>query len=478
MNRQSINHISIINKPKGKKDDMLSKLINFGTVILFFGIAVGIYIIFFNKNKIISNFEGFDTQITNPLTTTPLTINSLSGYSNSNSNRGNSGNSNDTIYETSLKNIYGNNPRLICGMIPNPGNNICTVDGKPYVIYNFPIHMIKLSDASILAVFNDGRLYKKDDVSNTMWHGPLDNSLPNDSIPLRMITLATDLVTLLGVGYDNKLYMKQPDVNGYINLTAYWRPVPNNTDIIYVLFDNDTGFLISIDISGKLFIKVSSDLTSNNTELINRLDRPVLRLYYDLNGYMLAIDNNFDMYQFADINWKNSTLNLQRGANSSKLQDIMYDNDGRLFGLVFNPVSYMVQIMKQDQAFYLGNFIPLDQQINLTNSGEFVMSDQDIILSKTGNINTYLQAMEATDAADEDPNIAYQKQIMQTRANLLQFCANRNSTTSSNYDNYDLLASVEQNDDKIGQLKGIINNLISYEPDKARIQEKYPVIQS
>jgi len=470
MNRQTINHISIINKPKNKKDEMLSKLINFGTVILFFGIAVVIYIIFFNKNKIISNFESFETQITNPL--------SISSRIN-NSGIGNSGNSdNNTIYETSLKNIYGNNPRLICGMLPNPGNNICTVEGKPYVIYNFPIHMIKLSDASILAVFNDGRLYKKDDMANTMWRGPLDNSLPNDSIPLRMITLSTDLVTLLGVGYDNKLYMKQPDSNGYINLTAYWRPVPNNTDIIYVLFDDDSGYLISIDITGKLFIKVSSDLTSNNAELINRLDRPILRLYYDLNGYMLVIDNNFDMYQFADLNWKNSTLNLERGANSSKLQDIMYDNDGRLFGLVFNPNSYMVQIMKQNQAFYLGNFIPLDQQINLTNSGEFVMSDQDIILSKTGNINLYLQTINANDAADEDPNIAHQKQIMQTRANLLQFCANRNSTTSSNYDNYDLLASVEQNDDKISQLKSVINNLISYEPDKARIQEKYPIIQS
>jgi hypothetical protein len=272
--------------------------------------------------------------------------------------------------------------------------------------------------------------------------------------------------------------MKQPDSNGYINLTANWRPVPNNTDIIYVIFDNDSGYLISIDINGKLFIKVSSDLTSNNAELINRLDRPVLRLYYDLNGYMLTIDNNFDMYQFADINWKNSSLNLQRGANSSKLQDIMYDNDGRLFGLVFNPNNYMVQIMKQNQAFYLGNFITLDHHINVSNSGEFVMSDQDIILSKTGNINDYLQKINATDAADEDPNIAYQKQIMQTRANLLQFCANRNSTTSSNYDNYDLLASVEQNDNKISQLKSVINNLISYEPDKARIQEKYPIIQS
>jgi hypothetical protein len=451
-----------MNKPKTKKDNMLSNLINFGTVILFFSIAVIIYLIFFNKSKIISTFEAFKTQSSN------------TSLNNSSS----SANSNDTIYETALKTLYNNNPRLICSMLPNPSTNICTVNGRPYVIYNFPIHMIKLSDASILAVFNDGRLYKKDDIANTMWHGPLDNSFPNDSIPLRMVTLATDLVTLLGVGYDNKLYMKKPDSNGALNLTANWRPVPNNTNIIYVIFDNDTGNLISIDITGTLFIKPSSDLTSNNFELVNRLDQPILRLYYDLNGYMLVIDANFDMYQFTDINWKNSVLNLKRGANNSKLQDIMYDNDGRLFGLVFNPTSYMVQIMKQDQAFYLGNFVSMDQQINFSNSGEFVMSDQDIILSKTGNINAYLQAIQETDVADEDPNIAYQKQIMETRANLLQFCANRNSTTNSNYDNYDLLANVEQNDNKIDQLKNVINTLISYEPDKARIQEKYPIINN
>lgn len=453
-------------KTKSKTDELLSKIINIGSIIAFFGIAIAIYVVFFNKPKI-SNFV--PSQII-------LSSND-------------SGSSTDTIYESSLKNLYSDNARLICSMIPSIGTNICNVNGTPYVIYNFPVHMIKLIDGSILAVFNDGRLYKKDDAFNTMWLGPLDNSLPNNSIPLRMVSLSTDLITLLGVGYDNKLYMKRPDTSGNINLTAYWQPVPNNSDIIYVIFDSDTGYLISIDITGALFIKVSSDLTSNNSELQNRLDRPILRLYYDMNGYMLAIDTNFDMYQFTDIKWKNSPLNMQRGANGSKLQDIMYYNDGRLFGLVFNPTSYMVQIMKQDQAFYLGNFIPLDQHINLGNGGsggsggsgggaEFVMSDQDIILAKTGNINTYLQAIDASTTADEDPNIAYQQQIMKSRAQLKQFCANRNSTTSSNYDNYDLLASVEQNDDKIGQLKDIVKNLISYEPDKARIQEKFPIIQN
>jgi hypothetical protein len=445
MNRQA-NAISITSKKGQKKDELLSKLINFGTVIGFFAIAVLIYIYFFNKPKI-STFESFIE-------------------------------SDDTIYETSLKKIYEDNPRLLCSMLPNIDSSVCNVDGNQYIIYNFPVHMIKLIDGSILAVFNDGRLYTKDNIFNTMWHGPLNNSLPNDTIPLRMVTLSTDLNTLLGVGYDNKLYMKQPDINGNLNLVASWRVVPNNNNIIYVLFDNETGYLISIDTQGKLFYKQSSDLTSNNIELINRLDRPVLRLYYDLNGYMLAIDDNFEMYQFSELNWKNSPLNTKRGANNSKLQDILYHNDGRLFGLVFNPSTYMVQIMKQDQAFYLANFTPLDQSINLENSSEFVMSDQDIILSKTGNIKAYLEAINASDSADSDPNIAYQKQIMETRAKLKQFCATRNSTTSSNYDNYDLLANVEQNDDRIMQLKNIINNLIAYEPDKNRIIEKNPVIQS
>jgi hypothetical protein len=450
MNKQS-NVMSITSKKGQKKDELLSKLINFGTVILFFGLAIIIYIYFFHKPKI-SNFESFENQST-------LT-------------------NNDTVYETSLQNLYPDNPRLICSMIPNLSNNICNIDGNQYIIYNFPVQMIKLIDGSILAVFNDGRLYTKDDIFNTMWHGPLDNSLPNNSIPLRMVSLSTDLSTLLGVGYDNNLYMKQPDTNGNLNLVGSWRIVPNNNDIIYVLFDNDTGYLISIDIQGNLFIKTSHDLTSNNTELINRLDRPVLRLYYDMNGYMLAIDTNFDMYQFSELNWKNSPLNTKRGANSSKLQDILYHNDGRLFGLVFNPASYMVQIMKQDQAFYLGNFVSFEQSINLENNAEFVMSDQDIILSKTGNIKAYLEAINASDTADNDPNVAYQKQIMETRAKLKQFCATRNSTTSSNYDNYDLLANVEQNSDKIMQLQNIISNLITYEPDKNRIIEKYPIIKT
>lgn len=441
---------------KPKLDKTLSMIVNFGSVIVFIGLAIVIYWYFFSGKRI-TKFECFE----------------------------NSSTAEGTIYETAIRTIFGNYPRLICNLTPTPTNNICTIDGQSFIKFNFPVHMIKLIDGSILAVFNDGRLYRKDTIYNTMWEGPLDNSLPNDSIPLRIISLAPDLKTLLGVGYDNQLYLKAPtnsSIAGTVDITGVWKPVPNNSDVIYILFDADTGNMISIDTQGRLWIKVSSDYTSNKTELITKLDRPVLRLYYDNNGYMLAIDSNFDLYQFSELNWKNSPLNLQRGHNASKVVDILYDNDACLYGLVFNTKANILQIMKQNMAFYLGDFIPLEQQLSSgsdskSSSADFVLSDQDILKSKIGNIDIYNKSLADSGIADEDTNVAYQKMILQTRADLRKFCASRNNGSSnSNFDNYDLLSQVESNNDKISSLKSIINDLIIYEPDKARLIENYPII--
>ena len=468
-----------------KKDELLSTIVNIGSVILFIAIVVIIYLIFFNKKNITNTFENFESKnelITQTDANSNKTVDNESGNNETKSDatKSNETGSNDTIYETSLQNLYSDNKRLICSMLPSISNTTCTINKISYVIYNFPVHMIKLVDGSILAVFNDGRLYKKTDIFNTMWAGPIKNSLPNDNIPIRMISLTTDLTTLLCVGYDNKLYMKKPDSNGLINLMTPWQLVPNNINIIYVLFDNETGNMISININGELLIKTALDITSNNIELLNKLDRPILRMYYDLNGYVLVIDNKFELFQFSELNWKNSVLNLDRGSNNSKIQDILYHNDGKLFGLIFKPDSYMVQIMKQSQAFYLGDFTPLEKHINLnnTNTNEFVMSDQDIIKSKNGNIQTYINNQLIVNDADDDPNIAYQKQIIETRANVKQYCANRNIVSSINYDNYDLLANVEKNDDKIIKLKNIANKLITYEPNKQQMLDKYTILNT
>lgn len=454
---------------KHKLDKTLSKLFNLSIITMFIVLAILIYWYFFSGKRI-SNMEYFENNTNIDI------IPSLESSKSSES---------ETVYENAIKTVFSNYPRLICNLTPTPINNICTVKGQSFIKYNFPVHMIKLIDGSILAVFNDGRLYRKDTIYNTMWQGPLDNSLPKDTIPLRMITLTPDLNTLLGVGYDNQLYLKTPSSKSEtIDITGVWKPVPNNTNLIYVLFDADTGNMISIDKNGKLWINTNSDYSSNKTELITKLDRPVLRLYYDNNGFMLAIDNNFDLYQFSELNWKNSTLNIQRGHNASKVVDILYDNDARMYGLVFNTQANILQIMKQGIAYYLGDFIPLEEQISNGDStskvgSEFVLSDQDILKSKVGNIDKYMKIIAESDIADDDTNVAYQKMILQTRADLKKFCAARNNgSNNSNFDNYDLLSQVQSNDDKIFNLKSIINDLIIYEPDKARIIEQYPVISN
>ena len=445
---------SVVNV-KGKRSS-IQTLINFGTVILFVIIVVVIY-----KYVILNDYQR-------------LRVEGFVGNDDSVSF------GNDTIYEKSITDIYGNNNRLICSMLPNilKSSSLCKINNEIYVPYNFPIHMIKLLDGSILAVFNDGRLYKKESMESTLWAGPITNSMPQNMIQLRMIALSTDLVTILGVGFDNILYIKTPDKNGNVNLTIPWKQVPNNSSIIYVLYDNTTGYLLSIDVNGDLYTKNSVDITTNNQQLVTKLDRPILRLYYDLNGYMLVIDNKFDLYQFSDINWKTSMLNISRGANSSKIQDLLYDNDGKMFGLIFVNDEFMVKIMKQASVFYLSDFLPLEDQLTSKNNANFVLSDQDILWCKNGNTDGYLSKMrEDDDATDDDPNFAYQKQTIENQKRLRDFCSKRNVMTGdNNYENYDLLSSVDKNNTKIEKLKNIVNNLLAYEPNSSIIKEKYPII--
>ena len=471
-----MNNSKNINNPK--KDKLFQTFVNFGTVLLIIIIVVIIYKYFIAIDYQRLRLEGYEdsesaTETTIAPTIEPTIAPTIAPTITSTSLT----TSGATIYEKSINKIYGNNKRLICSMLPNIYNNknVCKINNESFVPYKFPIHMIKLLDGTILAVFNDGRLYKKDSMKSTLWAGPITNSLPQDNIPLRMITLSTNLNTLLGVGFDNILYIKTPDSAGNINLTVPWKQVPNNSSIIYVLFDNVTNFLLSIDINGKLFTKTDFDITTNNQELVTKLDRPVLRLYYDLNGYMLAIDNNFDMYQFTELNWKNTPLNISRGANNSKLQDVLYDNDGKMYGLVFNSDSFMVQIMKQSSVFYLSDFIEINNLISSDNT-DFILSDQDIIKYKIGSLYDYIAVANANDSNDDDPNFAYQKQLIENKAKLLNFCANRNIISSDNSDNYELLANVDKNNDKIKNLKNIINNLLNYEPENMKIRQNNQII--
>ena len=136
--------------------------------------------------------------------------------------------------------------------------------------------------------------------------------------------------------------------------------------------------------------------------------------------------------------------------------------------------------MKQTSVFYLADFININDIMVSNNSNstenDFLMSDLDIIKSKIGSIIDYSDIVNAEDETDDDPNFAYQKQIIESKKELYNFCANRNVISNDSYDNYDLLTNVDKNNDKISNLKNILNSLMNYEPDNMSIREKNPII--
>jgi hypothetical protein len=446
---------------------ILNKIINWGAVILFIMVAIVVYYFVFYKSSL--RFEHFQdpvpTSISDAITPVILPENS-------------------TVYEQSLQEQFGTNIRTICNMTPTLDTAVCKIGGVTFSYLHFPVQMIKMQDGTILGVFNDGRMYSKDTQDGTIWVGPLDNSLPKSLVPLRMISITPDLSYLLGVGYDNQLYKRTLDsTTGKLDATALWKPVTNNDDVIYVIFDRDTKFMVTINTQGKLFIKTNANITTDNTEVTNsKLDRPLLRLYYDNFGYMLAIDNAFNLYQFTDKDWKKSGLNLERGANTEQINDIIYANDGKLIALVFQPNQFMLKLMKQSQSYYLSSFMPLDilqsssgSSLDAKPGSNYVMSDGDVIAAKIGYINSTL-TLSDNDALDQDVVFAFNQQSLKDQGKLRDFCNSRYNTTENESDNYEVLSQVEENSERIKLLKDVLDNLIKYDPDKKAIQETYPAL--
>lgn len=379
----------------------------------------------------------------------------------------------ETIVEKSIKEIYQGATKLICNMAPTIDTNLCMVEGKPMVKYLFPIHFLKLPNTAILAVFNDGRLYMKNDIKDKMWKGPLKNSIPFDSIPLRMITISYRDNSLLGIGYDNNLYAKQANAVGGINIYAEWVLVPNNQDLIFCIIDQDTKKLVCIDVNGSISIKETQDITSGLVPITD-VSVPVLKLFYDENGYMLALDTKFNLVQFKIRDWKNSSLNYDKGINKTRVFDIMYDNDAKLYGLVFVPGAGMLEIMKQQQIYFMSNFVPLEFHTDSSlHSSNFSMNDMKVILYKTGvNMIEDNNDYGSDHNRDEDLNYAYMKSMMDDKKRLREFCKNRGLGSVAKYENYEMVNRIQEQGKKIKELNKVISNLMEYEPDKHEIQEK------
>jgi hypothetical protein len=377
-----------------------------------------------------------------------------------------------TIFESSLRQAYPDSPLVTCQVIPALGSQQCRVGEIPIVKYKFPVSLAKLPNGKTAAVFNDGRIYLKDRMIDKLWQGPIKNSFPDRTVPLRMITLNPEADRLVGVGYDNRVYIKKRAPDSAISLETEWQQIDGLADVIYLIYelDQSTGKnnYIIVNSMGRI-VRVPVDNPQTAQQLVGNIQDQVLKLIYDPEGYMMALDTNFNLRTFESKDWMNSQLTQAGRRNKMPILDVLYDKDQLMFGLVLMKETGMAEVMKQEDAHFMSPFVPLDLNKYVDSNLDMRLTERTIIQTKLGVIPGQSQLEEET--LDDDVNMAYQRQLLEDKKRLREFCASRSLRTDANYKNYDVLRSIDDNAAKIEKLNQSIKDLISFDPDQRAIKE-------
>lgn len=395
----------------------------------------------------------------------------------------------DTFYETSLKSVFVDYPRFICNMLPIANENDCKDDNdRPLIRTLFPVHIIKVYSGAYLAVFNDGLIYTKDSMSDKFWSGPLKFSMPDDNQPLRMISLMAD-GTLLGVAYNNKLYKKTASTNknlkGYKQFETRWQLIPKCDNIIYIMYISDISstatntnadLLVGINTMGMLVKKNASNMAIDNFTVMTNERFPVFKIFFDKNGFMLGIGADFKLYKKSTSNWSSSVFDLVAGGNPTLVNDVIYDNDGKLYGLVMLPAVNTIELQKQQQIYYLSSFIPLEFAVTATseNLQSNIITDLDIIKFKTGANVSNLVGVADPLLLDNSPDVVIKLLDIENESKLRTFCIDKGYLSKSEYQNYELLNQIDEQKNKITKLNELLTQLTNQDPDKQIIQELNP----
>ena len=277
-----------------------------------------------------------------------------------------------------------------------------------------------------------------------------------------MITISPDANQFLGIGFDNKLYLKRAGVGNELDITQPWENVNNGSNLIYVITDPNTNKLIGIDTNGNLMIKKNADINSDFISL-NNLSVKALKLYFDNNRHMLVLDTNFNLGLIMDLDWQNSDIDTSKGSNPTRVNDIMYDNDGKLFGLVFPLNGDKLKLMKQGTYYFLSVFLPiLKSTTTAADKINYVMNDNSVILAKTG---VDYSATEFINDNQLDDDIEHAKVVndLDNKRKLRAFCATKKRDFDPRkMENYELLEDIDNNNKKIAELESILEKLKEY----------------
>jgi hypothetical protein len=370
--------------------------------------------------------------------------------------------------------------------------------GKTFQRLLVPIHMINLLDGKILAVFNDGKLYLKNDLyTDQLWLGPLNNSLygsQTDGTGMRMIMNfplnknQERQIVLLGVGQDNSLYYKETEdmqsvwlkteVEGTGNdnlvylFCDYYQTAEDYYPLLYgittegkFVYKNLNGENPPSSIEDKDFLKIP--FTEPNPPIFDNIK--VLKVFWDRNGFMIGIGQDFRLYQKKGIDWKVRPWEITeetRGTNkgsSTQVIDILMDNDGIMVGLVLDSESNppMIKIQKQNMNYYLADFENIE---DLTKQSR-TYNDQEMIKFKTGlDWITYLSFEDPDEILYRSNNLQaiYQKSIMNDKYKLRNLCHTRKPTMNLEARNFDLETKIQQKDNRLNELNSELEGLIKY----------------
>lgn len=386
----------------------------------------------------------------------------------------------DTIFEESLRNEFDkNNSNIVCNVLPTLKKEDCKdMNGLDIQINIFPVHILEVDPKLILAVFNNGYIYKKNKLDDKYWSGPLENSLPNNTIPLRMISMDSNL-KLLGVGYDNNLYRKVKDSKD-LNVESQWELVPMADDLIYVLYETklkEEGYnpdeskikddlLIGINKIGLLTKIKYNDLGSRTFEPLVNDDFKVLKIYFEKNGYMIAIGTDFNLYRKNTKNWEEAEFNIFN-KNESKLLDVVYDSDAKMFGLVFMERMNVVEMMKQKMIHYLSSFTPLEMLPK--KRSDIKMNFNDRLKAKTGVDKLIYKLVD--DYGYNNVDEVKSRLEIDDIGKLRTLCKNRGFLTNKKYQNFDILNKIQSQNKKIDNMNSIISEMFKQDINRNKMQE-------
>jgi len=419
------------------------------------------------------------------------------------------------IDDSSIK-IFGENDPITCNLKISKEQFCYDIENqKKWNRQLIPVHIIQDFKGKYLAVFNDGQIYTKDNlIDKKLWIGPLNNSYALNSegleIPLRMIMLYPfekekngdeiqyKVIKLLGVGIDGNLYLKEGE-----DYQSKWNNVSggNNQNLIYIFTDfleskeqsnlkntetelfNDvqesqnTDYyprLWAIDGNGRFLRKINNSLESS-FEVFSHTQEPVpmIKVFWDKNGFMLGIGTDFKIYKKKSTQWKTlQAWDLDNGPSEYKVIDLLLDSDGHFFGVVLDNELGRIRLMKQTEFYYLANF----EFLELTNRHKpNILSIYNIIHHKSGfDIQTYNSYIDLEEEMYRNENLEaiHQRNMLENRMKLQKLCKKKNPEKNLTARNFEFENQLNEQKNKIDELSKEIIRLSH--PDFSKISKVSP----